>query len=431
MSSFSAHAFSAAIDTMALRQHRRYAGEFEMRDIETEASFVAGELSRLVSGGEYRFAPAELHHALTDGKVRTLFRSTALDSIVERVIAQFLSTSFENFLSPHVFSYRKGLAPRDALRAFSAFIRSHRQARPTSHTRGLYVLRRDVTSYGESIRVDSESKLWPLLERALFHADKSDSRIAIALLHQLLPREYLGIDGKGARLLVGTPTGSGIQPTLNNLYLAELDASLASLGFYARFGDDLLFASEDADIATQAGRLIDTHLKSLSLESKVQKAQNLDFNGAAKPRAAGFTATDSVDYLGMAISFRGTVGVRRDKWRILLRSIRKRMARSLAGSGALSPEARAQCVSAAVRTAFDARSALALSQAADLVDLVDDRSQLREFDNWLCRSAAELCTHVRGVRAFRLLPPRELYRLGLPSCVAARNRRHINAKAGS
>lgn len=421
MTYFTAHAFGLAIEHMAQRRHRTFAGEVEMRDVVQEAKWVSRELSRLVLANEYRFTPAQAHVALTDGKARQLFRSSALDSIVERVLARFLADALEAQLSPCLYSYRSGRSMRHALHAFSDHVREHRRLNPSPLERGLYVLRRDVKSYGESIRVDSESPLWRLLNTFLKQADARDAKIAMQLLQQLLPREYTDEDGRAQKLLVGTPTGSGIQPVLNNVYLSDLDRELDGLGFYLRFGDDLLFSTTDLERVREVSARIDARLSALSLVSKQEKAEDLDFNGAARIRAPGFRATDTVDYLGMRISFRGAIGLRSDKWRLLVRGAYKRMERSLAGVSTQAIEDRARAIGRVARDSLNPAEALALHHAADLLDLVDDRSQLREFDYLLSLRTAELVTHRRGPRAFRSIEPQELRRLGLPSEVRARN----------
>ena len=412
-----------AIDNLASRRHRTFEGEHEFTDILREKEFVARELARAISRREFRADPASARVIRTGEKDRTIFRSTAIDAIVERVLAQFLQHALEPFLSPHVHSYRKGKSERDTLRAFTKFVRRHRAEHTDPKARGLFVLRRDIKSYGESIRVDDASHLWALLHRALAASPQEDRETAIFLLKQFLPRDYVDVDGTKKKLLVGTPTGSAFQPVLNNLYLTDVDAEFAKHGFYARFGDDILFASDDMVKATSVAGELRCAVESLSLTFGTDKSRDIFFNGAARNGEAPFVGADVVEYLGVALSFRGVVHIRQDKWHVLLRALHERMRRSVAGNDVLSIEERAARIGAVTRAAFDVRDPLALTEASSLLHLVDDRSQLRALDRSIVLYAAELATKRRGVRAFRELPPKRLYELGLHSCIGAKHRR--------
>ncbi len=52
---------------------------------------------------------------------------------------------------------------------------------------------------------------------------------------------------------MGLPTGSPLCCPIFNLYLSDLDHLISAYeeGFYARYGDDLLFATPDLDLALE------------------------------------------------------------------------------------------------------------------------------------------------------------------------------------
>ena len=78
--------------------------------------------------------------------------------------------------------------------------------------------------------------------------------------------------------------GSPLQPSICNLYLEALDRTLEALpgGFYARFGDDMLFAHPSGASARAATEHVARLLGELRLELNATKAHDLYWNGAGR-----------------------------------------------------------------------------------------------------------------------------------------------------
>ncbi len=126
---------------------------------------VARMLARSVAAGEYRMGDATLREIRVSGKRRLVFMYQPFDLVIHAVVAGILSEALEPTLGARLYSYRSGLGWADAVADFAAFVRLHRRQRPDPRTRGLYVLRRDVDAYTDSIPLDAHSPMWPMLRR--------------------------------------------------------------------------------------------------------------------------------------------------------------------------------------------------------------------------------------------------------------------------
>lgn len=382
---------------------------------------VVSLLSRALGDASYRPGAARMGRAVLGGKLRDVARVGVLDLVAHAVVADVLVEAIEPGLSPCLWSYRSGRSSWQALRAILRYVRTHRRQRPDPRSRGLYVLRSDVRSYTDEIPVDDDAPVWRELDSAL----GLDAR-ASAMVRALVRPSLIGEDGRIAPSTRGVLFGLPTTTAIANLYLAPLDTALGRLeGVYARFGDDVLFASEDPARVREARMILDDVLGERGLAPNAKKLRVLFWNGAARPSPEWGDAlpAESVAFLGAALRFDGTIALRREKWASLLHDIRQRIRHT----GRLATEgdtlARAKLLCGVVNDAFDVRSELAVDYAQLVSDLVSDRAQLRQLDHLLALWIAEELTGQRGARAFREVPPRYLRRTaGLASRVVARNR---------
>jgi len=396
---------------------------------------LARRLAREVARGDYRFEPIVPHAALLHGKLRTLYRARVLDDVVRTALADILADVLESFLSPHVFAYRRGRSSWSAIHALSNHLRAYAQDHPDPRTRGIYVLRRDIQGYGESIPCGRDSQLWSLLAEALAIAGTSAGPAQLAWLRGALRPPLAAPDSAGTVHTPerGIPTGSALQPAACNLYLTPLDRLIESIpgAFYARYGDDVVFAVDDARLAIQVQRVMDESITSLGLTPSPTKsaAYYLTSAGRASRDAPIFAAAQSIAYLGVSIEARGGVRLRPDRARTLLREVSLRLRQSMPLLAALAPRERARGLCAIVNAALDPAHPGACASAGVLCHAVDDRPALQDLDNKLALLVARQLAARSGVRAFRSHPPRELRALGLLSLVERRN--HAGARAAT
>jgi hypothetical protein len=416
-----------AIRDVGLRPHRVFAGDLSPRDVLRDEGRFAAELSRALSRFDYRPDPAERVTAFIEKKPRLLYRSTFLDAVVDKLLAWWLAELTGEALSSRVFSYRKGHSAARAIGELSAFLRDHHARHPDPKTRGVYVLRRDIASYGDTMPVRAGGPLDAMLEtRLAARLPTKDVRLALALFRSFIARE--AHDGEGTVALdLGTATGSALQPVLNNLYLGALDSAMEAYeGFYVRFGDDVLFASESLEVAKRARDDSTRIVRALELSWKSPKSLDLWLNGAGRNHATheDFRGAQSVEWLGSDVLFAGTRAIRKDKWRALVRELMGRLERTSRLLDAHDVDARARALVAVASAAFDHRSRAGVAMSADLLLSVSSREQLGRLDRLVELRIAELATRSRGVKAFRDVSRKALREMGYVSLVVRHDRAH-------
>jgi hypothetical protein len=331
-------------------------------------------------------------------------------------------------LPPHLYSYITGRNWRQAVFGFADYVRNHRNGRPDPRTRGLYVLRRDIRQYSDSIPVGADSPLWGLLHQVLASGKSQDTatqphwKLVQGIVRPTLCADQGGVVTNDR----GVPTGSPISTVLFNLYLLPMDRELGSVagGFYARYCDDFLFAHPDPAVVKQVDRRIDEILAAAQLQTSKEKNMTLYFNGAGKASAAWAQARGAVavPFLGCSISFEGTVALPRKKVRGLLRDLAARTRRTRRALAQLTPAQAGPVLCATVNKALDAGFALRHKAAPLLRRVVTDRRQLRQLDYHIAQMVAGVVSGTTGVKAFQRIPYRTLRQdWNLVSLVHSRN----------
>jgi hypothetical protein len=396
-------------------------------ELRSRSEPLARLLAKTVSKGEYQFSPLVPIIARVEGKLRTLYRPNLLDFAVLAVAAKYFTAVSEPHLSPNLHSYRKGHSPWRAIRGLGEYLNEHARTVPLKG-RGLYVLRRDIQKYGDNISNSPESMLFAQLERVLVTDTNAHQRaVARTLLTAALCQPVTQSDGTAAPLERGIPTGSPIQPPCGNLYLAGVDETLAAIpgAFYARFGDDILFMHPSATVCCDASTKLTEHIATLGLDFNLHKQRDFYWTGAGRPSIddTHFAPTAQVEYLGASIAFKGGIGAKREKTRLLQRQLAQRLRHVAEIAGDVEKGTLVELLCSAVAHALEPTDPLALSCAEFLRHLSSDRGQLKDFDYRIALLVAELVTRRRGPRAFRELSYRELRQCGLPSLVLARQRK--------
>jgi hypothetical protein len=417
------------------RLHRRYLftgelheltqGDVSLATVASHRSRVARLLARTVRRGRYRFEPGTRRLIEVGGKDRVVYAFGLTDLVVHGVVADVILEAMTPLLSPRLYSYRKGVSWWTPTRLFADYIRDHRRALPDPRTRGLYVLRRDVDSYTDSIPVGDHSPVWAMIHRLIGPARTADWD----LVRTVVRPDYWVEPGALATLYRGVPTGQPVASALFNLYLAELDHELAQIpgGFYARYSDDFLFAHPEPDVARRASVRIDETLDGLELEINERKRHDLYLTGAGRlsdawPQARG---TTSVPFLGTHVSAQGTVALNGEKTRGLLRELEERAMRTARAVRSADHERVGRIVCSVLNEALDHRRVLFQEPSATFLRRGEtDRSHLAHVDYLLARIVVRAVTGDGSVRAFRTVPYRKIRTdWGLVSLVTSRNAR--------
>ena len=383
-------------------------------------------LARDVSRGRYQLEPGELRTIKVRNKLREVFACRMTDLIVHGVVADIVAEASAQRVSDRVFSYRKGMASMTPVAEFAAYLRAHRRSRPDPRERGVYVLRRDVRKYFDSIPIGRDSPLWPMLEAEL-------GAPLHPLVESVIRAEMRLAEGGLATRIRGLPTGQPVSSVLANLYLSDMDRAVEDTpgGFYARYGDDFLFAHPDPAVTAAADAAMASHLHRLSPTVNAEKNRTVFLTPAGRPSAEWPSAqgAPAVPFLGSRIAADGTVGLDPPKVRGLLREIDRRTAATVATLRGADRVQVGRTVCTVVNAALDPHTALTQHRSALLLRrVVTDRTQLAQLDHQIARIVAQALTGRAGAQAFRRWPPRALRReLGLVSLVAARNGRRSAA----
>jgi hypothetical protein len=386
------------------------------------------KLAARVGSGRFVFSPVQEREAFLGGKRRLVYQAPLADTIVLFALASVATRALDGAISERVFSYRKGRSSEQAVRELARFVRAHRAGCADVRWRGLHVLRRDIAGYGDAIPVDDTSPLWPLLDAAVAQAgEATDGALATTVRAAVRP-EVERRNGMIERAERGVPMGSPLQPLVCNLYLGAVDRALEAIpgAFYARFGDDFLFAHPDAEVVRRASASIEAELGALRLELNPEKRRDLFWNGAGREPDAAVSpeerGTTYVEYLGARVAFDGGISLSTKKRRRLQQELGARVRASEVLLRDEPVASRVEAVAAVVERALDPKSEVALDLAGEIFRLADDRRVLAELDYWLRSVCARALSGRPGVRAFRSLSPRTLREHGLPSFVAKRAR---------
>ncbi len=383
-------------------------------------------LRKSLRDGSYSPGLANLADVRVRKKKRTIYQFPIVDRIVHGVLARVLLQEMGPKLSPHLYSYRKDRNWSTAVKNFTNYVRVHRREIITPQERGLYVLRTDVRRYTETIPVDNDSLLWEQLSLLTERAGEFQPKIH-KLLRQAIRPEILSEDGSRYVPIMGIPFGSPISTIVFNLYLQDLDHIFHRLNqdaFYARYGDDILYAHQSLGVVEEFERRLSEELSKRRLELSKKKHSLCYFNGAGRRESSDsiVRGAHSITFLGMRINFDGTVALKKGTAKHALDELRMRMKNHNQIHKDLPQRERARKLCVLANDIFDTHIPHSTYSADLLQRCISDRRFLRDFDFEVAKIAAETLSGRRGKRAFDVISYDALRNeFGLESLCAARN----------
>ncbi len=387
--------------------------EVSLAEMAQDSSNFCRALVKTLKQGKYEFTPASLRTIVVGGKERVLYRFVLTDLLIHGVVAKVLMDHCAPQFSPHLYSYLKGKNWWDGVRDFSAFSRQYFHQEKDIKKRGLFVLRRDIAKYTDSIPVGETTPMWPLLKEVLHYPErpsKQDS-IALSIVKSVIRTEAYTLEEKAHfTTWVGVPTGSPISTTLFNIYMIKLDQALDQMkpDFYARYGDDLIFADRDPAKAGLAAEVMKRVLKAYWLKSNESKSQTFYFNRAGRgfDQAPFEKGSQTTDFLGCLIAADGTVSLNRKKTKKLLSDLNARVGRVIKTLKTENDENRVgTLVCRVINEALNPENALAHKSAGLLRYAITDREYLRDLDLQICKLVMQWCTGSASVKGFRKISP--------------------------
>jgi hypothetical protein len=246
------------------------------------------------------------HSIVILDKARDFYIAAWPERIMLMNIAKILAEETNHLISDSVYSFRAGRGPTSALSDLSAFLLK----KTRGGARRFYVLKRDVTKYGDTIPHDK------LIAFLLKHTAAGDNPIFMNLLKQSLRCYFKSVDGSEKCMIRGVPSGSPLVPPLENLYLTPLDNALRSKpdSFYGRYGDDFLFVTTDIDLANKIKAEIETIITGMGLAIKPEKKQDILLTLETSPQVPyveSFQTLPAFEWLGARIDSAGRRSMRR------------------------------------------------------------------------------------------------------------------------
>ena len=387
---------------------------------------VARLLVKDLLAGRAAPTPGRAHRSRIDGKERILYAFPIIEMVVQTVVADWLTEQTADRLPSSLYSYQIGTPYHLAVRDFARFVRTQNRLHPDPRTRGLYVLRRDVRSYFDSIPVHDASPLWRVLKDWIGPTTRDTA--TWSLVRRAVRPALVSAHGELLHLERGIPTGSPVANVVANIYLTSLDQKLSRIprSYYARYGDDMLLAHPGAEETRASRRIIEQFLEDKGLHSHPGKAQDLYLNASGRHSSAWFGACPAaaVDFLGHRVSANGTTSLPPAKTReILLDARRRAIQAACCGTTNGDETVRVARVVGAINRLLDPKGVLAHPYARALRNAVTDRGYLKWLDHELALTVLEAVFQRRSVRDFRRLTPRAMRRqFGLQSLVHNRNR---------
>jgi hypothetical protein len=385
---------------------------------------VGRMLARSVRKGTYRFEPGIQRRIVVKGKEREVYAFRLTDLVVHGVVGALIQEASLPLLSDRLYSYRSGVSWWSGISDLAGYARAHRKSRPDPRDRGLYVLRRDIDAYTDSIPVGGHSPVWSMLRSLFEEPVRPEDWDVIEQVAR--PVMETPPDGPVMRSR-GVPTGQPISVALFNLYLSSFDHAFDAIpdGFYARYSDDIVFAHHDPGMVKDVRDRMDDLLVDLDLRFKPEKEQVLYLTTPGRPSTEWGEARGAswVPFLGTQVWADGSVSLGTSKTRGLLRDIRDR-ARRTARAATGDVDATGRAVTNVVNEALDPRHSPFEQRSATLLQrAVTDRRQLRQLDYQIARIVIGAATGQGDVRAFRRVPYRTVRGdWGLLSLEHARNR---------
>ncbi len=396
-----------------------------LSDILSDSSNFAQAIIKDFKNKKFHFGHALIKTIKVKDKERIIYQFDLIDTVIGGYLAWSMSNVMETFLTENVFSYRKGLSFWQAINKLSNYTLEHKRKISEPKKRGLYVLRRDIKSYTDTIPVYENSPLWEKIKNTFFK-HQNDTYLFGLYKELIRPIVHDKNHVEWCNLL-GIPTGQPITATLYNFYAFEIDQyfTLYPEIFYLRYSDDLIIASPDKKNTEKTKIELNEILLKLKLKFKDSKNGDFYFNGAAKKddQDSQYQGVDQVDFLGCSVKFDGTIRLKSNRQKRILNIARKRVKNIKENNKDLEKEKLGKLLSHHINNIFwNKKTQVPIKSIDMLKKMVNDRTQLKEIDYALALIIAENVSQVKGVKAFRQISYEKIRNeWGLKSFVQMRN----------
>ncbi len=348
---------------------------------------------------------------VTAGKARTIYYYHPVDDFLCFVMKEIFDDVAAKIYHEKVYSYQKYVSKLKPIKSFGKFVKQYVQHIQDPKNRGLFVLRRDIKSYGENISLKQNSFLWKKIDRVFDNNFAKDEFFEPVkkLFKNLCQPEIYSKQGNHINI-IGIADGNSLSCVLLNFYLEPIDELLSGVsdGFYARYGDDIIFAHADYKAIKKCSENIDRVVADLGLGFSKNKCSDYYFNAAARvyENDISFQPVQAINYLGLSVNFKGEIEIRSDKLREFYLEMRQRVINT---SVALNPskDKKLDVISLIMEEAFNLSNPMISVRIEDLM-IINSRSQIKDIDYKLRLMIIKEVTKKNSVKALREISFREL-----------------------
>jgi hypothetical protein len=362
----------------------------------------------VLTGRHVTAPPRRIELNKAGAKKKSVYQLQAEDELVSRVLNRLLQPRVAAAISPRCHSFQPN---RSAITAFAAL-------RATPGVDTMASLHIDIADFFNSIDVDD------LLDRLPSHV--SQEPVAMTFITTLLRDHRVICDGRLVPVpRKGVMAGTPLAPLLTNLYLSDIDASVAALEVAsARYSDDMLVlgSQDQVDAAESRVRAL---LNERGLRVNEDKTHR---GGPGEPW----------EFLGLRYS-RGEVGLSANTVRKLRAKVRRRARRQARHRLATGCSAEVTCERLVCALNHKLYGTGSLSDAEFgwarwFFPLLSNASQLADLDASIQREIRWAACGSRRDRARSLVPYTMLRSVGYVPLVTAyhrqRERRHPDPRSG-
>jgi RNA-directed DNA polymerase len=289
-------------------------------DYKEQAQQKIRELHERLKSKTYRALPLRrIYLPKEDGGKRPISIPALEDKIVQKAVVSLLTAIYEQDFLDCSYGFRPGRGAQEALDEVGRVMCRE----PTS-----CVLELDIASYFDSI---VREQLMEMIERRI-----SDASI-LRLIRKWIK---VGVIDEGRLLVSETGTGQGqvISPLLANVYLhvvldewieRDVKPRLRGKVFEIRYADDSVLCFQYREDAEKVLRVLPKRFARYGLSLHPEKTRLVDFGRQALARAirAG-TKVGTFDFLGLTHKCARS---RRGKFTVQVKTMKKRLRRSLKG----------------------------------------------------------------------------------------------------